>query len=169
MKATMFTQSLNDKSEEPKKQGHFILQSNTFHSLDVPKNLVPLLKSPIYHDDIYDFKSLIADIGWNSTPKKDDEDKLKITQVKVFKVDKKNFGKIFYKTRYEQDEFQQIDVLNRQGRRKNTTIITNFGNIVLKKAYKKRVGITEKKKKSLLSLFKKKTIPMAYFPFYNAL
>lgn len=45
-------------------------------------------------------------------------------------------------------------------------------SFVLKKAYQRKPGINEKKKKSLLSLFnnpKKCTVPKTYFDYYNIL
>lgn len=130
------------------------------------KTGTPYKVTEICYDDIYDLKCFVADVGWNSTVKSEEGDNFKLTDVKVLKVEKDHFGKIFYKTSYEHNEFKVLDVLKRKGTRNSSS---NFDKIILKKAYKNRVGITEKKKKSLLSLFKNKAIPMSYFPFYNAL
>ncbi|KAJ8935122.1 hypothetical protein NQ314_012986 [Rhamnusium bicolor] len=95
----------------------------------------------LYHDDIHDLKSLNSDLGWLNNIKDEDRNSFKLTEVKVLKVEKAHPGILFYKTTYEQNDYQQIKVLKE---RRNS--VDGIEKLVLKKAYKKKIGITEKKR-----------------------
>nr|CAH7762584.1 unnamed protein product [Callosobruchus chinensis] len=84
----------------------------------------------------------------------------------VFKVTKDNPGTLYYKTSYAQTEFKEVCMINP---RKSV----DFGNVQLKKCFSKKPGISEAKKKVLLSLLKNKDqkdgVPLYYSDYYRNL
>lgn len=121
----------------------------------------------ISHEDIKDLKALSVDLGLQIT-KNTDGEQFKISEVKVLKVEKNHLGKLFYKTSYENEDFKEVNVfLSRRGNKINR--VSNIKHASLKNAYPRKVGISEKKKDGLLSLFRKKCIPNCYATFYSNL
>nr|CAI5816941.1 unnamed protein product [Callosobruchus analis] len=81
-------------------------------------------------------------------------------------VTKDNPGTLFYKTSYAQTEFEEVCMINP---RKSV----DFGKVQLKKCFSKKPGISEAKKKGLLSLLKNKDqkdgVPLYYSDYYRNL
>lgn len=110
----------------------------------------------ISHEDILDIK-YISTLG--NSLKNSHNESVKIGDLKIVKFIK-NDNKIFYKTSYEQDDFQFIEL--KQTRNNKNRIV------VLRKLYSTKPKLGEKKK-SILSLFKKNAIPKYYLNFFNNL
>ncbi|CAH2009765.1 unnamed protein product [Acanthoscelides obtectus] len=119
------------------------------------------------HEDFLDLKDF-ASTAARSFTKNDRNESIKIADIKVVKADKNNPNKILYKASYA-DEYQTIDIgLSRYCRRRN---VENDDTLVIKKLYRVKPGITEKKKSSILSLFNQPSsvIPKTYFQYYSNL
>lgn len=118
------------------------------------------------HKDIFDLKDLSSQLGMKTTFKNAEGEAIKMTELKMFMVKKESPGVLFYKTSYEEKEFSEVSIFMRRQQ-------LDFSSLKLKKAYKQKVGITEKKKKSLLSLFDerpdKRVVPLYYLDFYSRL
>nr|CAH7765202.1 unnamed protein product [Callosobruchus chinensis] len=116
--------------------------------------------SKLCHSDIFDLKALAADLSVIS-PRN-----FKFTEIRVFKVTKDNPGTLYYKTSYAQTEFEEVCMINP---RKSV----DFGKVQLKKCFSKKPGISEAKKKGLLSLLKNKDqkdgVPLYYSDYYRNL
>lgn len=114
------------------------------------------------HEDFYDLKHLANSTGFGTLPKT-----FKLSEVQILKIEKTNPYTLFFKKTFDQEEFESIEI--EQGRRSREK---STGLSCLIKAYKTKIGITENKKKSLLSLFnetvnKKGTaIPKCYKEYY---
>ncbi|KAJ8930800.1 hypothetical protein NQ314_016364 [Rhamnusium bicolor] len=120
----------------------------------VPKQYVTLIRtakktgSPynvqeLSHEDFYDLKHLANSTGFGNLPKS-----FKLSEVQIFKIEKNNPYTLSFKKTFDQEEFESIQIdKGRSSRGKGA------GLSCLIKAYKNKVGITEDKRKSLLSLF----------------
>lgn len=77
------------------------------------------------------------------------------------KLDRDYSNQLFYKTSFDQPNFSQAEIVSsRKG--------IDIKQIDIKNVYVRQPGITEAKKKGLLSLIeKKKCVPMYYLDFYN--
>lgn len=82
-----------------------------------------------------------------------------VSELRAFKVEKEHELSIFYKKSFSDENFSKIDIKHNR----------NKGKVPIKSAYKKKPGITDKKKKGLLDLFKSKVIPSYYYSFYENL
>lgn len=127
----------------------------------------PFSVNEMCHKEILDLKDLSSQLGMKTIFKSEEAETVKITELKMFMVKKECPGVLFYKTSYEEKEYSQVNILNLRRQK------PDFSSVKLKNAYKSKVGITENKKKSLLSLFNKKpdkrVVPMYYFDFYDRL
>ncbi|KAJ8963754.1 hypothetical protein NQ314_005405 [Rhamnusium bicolor] len=121
------------------------------------KNEFPYKVNELCFKDVVDLKKLTSDLFLN-VPKN-----IKISELKTIKVDKKYPNHLFFKTSFEETDFNQAEILSS---RKNIDIT----KIEIKNAYVRKPGITEEKKKGIISLIeKKKCVPMYYLDFYNNL
>lgn len=111
----------------------------------------------ISFNDIFDLKALCADLFLN-IPKN-----VKLSDLRVIMLNRQNPNILFYKTSFAQRDFNQAAIINA---RRNVDI----KNTTLKKIYTRKVGISDAKKKGLLSLIEKKQcVPMYYLHFYKSL
>lgn len=118
----------------------------------------PFRVNIMHNDDFLDWKDVCSQIGVNIT--KDVEgNTVKIADLKVVKIDANYPRTIFYKNSYEQENFKQIEVIKKK----------RSVDIVTKKAYQVKPGISKKKKDGLINLIKKNAIPRYFSPFYNSL
>lgn len=115
------------------------------------------------HDNFYDFKDLSERLGVKTGYRDQKGVPLKISDIKVLKVEKAHPEYFSYKLSYEEEQFSTFMVLNI--RRKSSNVVS----LVLKKAYNKKVGISEAKKKGIMTLIQKNSIPSFYTQFYNNL
>lgn len=83
--------------------------------------------------------------------------------MKVDPDDTQNYA-FYYKTSYEEEHFNKV-IVDKIGRTRNT----QNNNIVLTQAYKNKMEVCEKKKRGLLGLLQKNTIPKCYSLFYENL
>ncbi|XP_047503855.1 uncharacterized protein LOC125048927 [Pieris napi] len=115
------------------------------------------------HEDFFDIKALASSIGKNFS-KNMDKETLKLGDVKILKVESNDFNYCFsYKTSYEDTQFKTV-IIDKIGKTRNTA-----NNITVKKAYKEKIPICEKKKKGLLDLIRKNIVPRFYKPFFENL
>lgn len=82
--------------------------------------------------------------------------------MKLYPDDTQNYA-FYYKTSYEEEHFNKV-IVDKIGRTRNTQ-----NNIVLTQAYKNKMEVCEKKKRGLLGLVQKNTIPKCYSLFYENL
>ena len=110
----------------------------------------PFHVSELCYEDFYDLKQLVSAIGpINLTP-------VKLTDIRVVKVQSDSPYSIFYKTSYS-EEFKELTVI-----KKKKTV----ENLPLKPAFCAKPGIPPKKKEDLLYLVRKNYIPKVYEYFY---
>lgn len=121
------------------------------------KTGTPYKVHEISFNDIFDLKFLCTDIFLN-IPKI-----VKLSDIRVIMLNRDSPTILFYKTSFEQKDFDQVEIIN--SRRE-----VNLNKIILKKAFIKKVGISDAKKQGLLSLIeKKRCVPMYYLNFYKNL
>lgn len=111
------------------------------------------------YDSVYDLKALV-NLGLQNL-KNENNELVKIGDLKVVRF-VKNENCMFYKTSYEQKEFQKLELKPTRGTRNQTIQY-------LQKLYRDKPKLNVQKKASILSLFKKNSIPNYYFNFYNNL
>lgn len=112
--------------------------------------------------DFLDLKSLASSFLKNRL-KDEDGNKVSWMKIKVMRYEKENPGHILFKYNYSQIEFKRINVFGR-GRGRLNAIPKN-----IPKLYKGQLGISEKKKNSLLKLCTQNDIPPEYHAWYQAL
>lgn len=128
-------------------------------------------KAPFYnvlelcHKDFLDFKNFTSHIG-NNFNTNDEGEVISFSDIKVLKVYKHKLGSFDYKLSYAEKSFKTITLRRRKSR---NDLDPTIDDLVLKPAYKKPCGISDKKKQDLMKLFKKSHIPNAYYPFYQNL
>lgn len=93
------------------------------------------------HEDFFDFKKLVVQMGMNNTFKNTEGEPFKTTETKILMVRKGEPGKIFYKNSYEQDEFLTATMMNSRRQK------IDYGSLQLDKAYKNKLCVSEGKKK----------------------
>lgn len=127
------------------------------------KSGIPYKVEELNYDDFFDLKTLSASLGFGPSLK------LRISEIQIFKIMKEHPYKIFYEDSYDQEEFKEVEF----EKARNTSSRGRSNNLV--KAYKNKIGITENKKKSLLSLFQEKqknkstSVPKIYKDYYSNL
>lgn len=107
-----------------------------------------------YHEDFYDLKELYSTLGCVNLAA------MKINDVKIFEVRKESPNSVFFKKSYNDQEFENIDIIKRK--RVNR-------ELQLKPAFTAKPGITERKKSDLMELVNKKHIPSFYKSFFENL
>lgn len=112
------------------------------------------------YESFLDLKDLGSKMGLNIM-KNSNNDIVKLGDIRIVQFTKQHPNTVFYKTSYAQEAF---DTINAKPQRK-----TKSPNIFLKNLYNSKPGFSEKKKESILSLFKKKAIPRYYYNYYNSL
>nr|CAH7739725.1 unnamed protein product [Callosobruchus chinensis] len=86
------------------------------------------------HEDFYDLKHLANSTGFGNLPQS-----FKLSEVQILKIEKNNPYTLSYKQTFDQDEFESIEIDKaRRSRGKGT------GKSCLIKAYKNKIGITER-------------------------
>lgn len=105
------------------------------------KNLQPYIDEELSLEDILDFKDNVM-YGFNN--RKNSNEVITIGKLKIVKF-VKNEQKMFYKTSYEDTDFQ-FAVLKEPRNNRNETV-------VLKKLYSTKPKINEKKKRKFLTFF----------------
>jgi hypothetical protein len=115
------------------------------------------------HEDFFDLKDLSNQIAIKNIYKDSEDKTVKMTDIKVLMVNKENPKILHYKTSYQQEDFLSISIVNARRQEKD------LQSIKLNNAYKQRPGITDAKKKGIISLIEKKIVPRYYFDFYNNL
>lgn len=121
------------------------------------KKSTPIHVNEMCHSDIFDWK--VACNQMNFMLKKDDDKNIvKLTEIKIFKVQKEEPEVLYYKTSYK-DEFKKARVIKQR---------SNF-SFHLKKAFNRKPGLAERKKQDLLSLLNSNHVPGYYRAFYESL
>jgi len=123
----------------------------------------PFKLNELTHTDFIDFKQLSKDIG-NNFNKNTTGQTVLWRDIKIIKVTKEFPDRFFYKTTYGEADFKEIIVLKKT---RNSKIKSS--NINLKFAFSEEPGITQIKKKDLISLCEAKLIPDTYHSFYKNL
>lgn len=116
------------------------------------------------HENFFDLKNLAESLGIKAAYKNDQGDPLKISDIKVFKVEKEEREMFLYKHSYDDQKFLCASLININKRVSNVN-----ASLILKKAYKKKTGLSEAKKKGIMSLIQKNTVPGFYADFYKNL
>lgn len=105
--------------------------------------------------DIFDIKKLCTDLYVNPR-------KVRFSDLKVIKIEKNKPNILFYKYSYN-ESYMDVEIISERKQ-------IQFDNIILKKAFSKKPGIPETKKKGLLELIeKKKCVPLYYLDFFKNL
>lgn len=123
------------------------------------------------HDSFYELKDLAQLLVKNFT-KNTEKETAKLTECRVIKVHSDFPGVFFYKNSYSEANFKKVEIeksFTRSSTRTESVPILTTTSITLKKAYKQKLPILEKKKAALLNLVKKNIIPQFYATFYNSL
>lgn len=116
----------------------------------------PYKVNELSHSDFYSIKSLSELLKITFT-------KIKITSIRVLKIEKQFANKLFFKTSYTEGQFQEAELSRKD--------IGLFGSDlpVLTPAYKTSLKIKDNKKSDLLSLLRNNHIPQFYANFYKHL
>lgn len=133
------------------------------------------------HTGILDFKALSSNLGKNNFTINSVYENFYFTDIKVMKVCREEPLKFYYKTTYS-EEFKTVDCcqtkktskVTRKSSQSNCSMTVDeklqyFESWGEKKAYTQPCGISEKKKKDLLSLVNMKHIPSSHSSFYENL
>lgn len=127
------------------------------------KTGTPYKATELGYEDFVDLKKLSQQIGINYNRTSSNE-QIKITDIKVIKVQKTHPGICFVKTSYEQKKYEQINVSNT--RRGQANLISKIECIA---AYKKKMEVSAVKKAHIQSLISSKSIPTLYKPTYDSM
>nr|CAH7753403.1 unnamed protein product [Callosobruchus chinensis] len=121
------------------------------------------------YSDFFDLKNLVSQMEYNNFSKNTDNDAFKLSELKICTVSKDNLHTVFYKNSYTEEVYKQIIV---RGPSRKKRDLSDDQNFIPEQAYKRKPGISEKKKDSLLSLFRnprKQTVPRTYLDYYKNL
>nr|CAH7725074.1 unnamed protein product [Callosobruchus chinensis] len=121
----------------------------------------PYKVTEMCYSDFFDLKNLVSQMEYNNFSKNTDND--------AFKLSKDNLHTVFYKNSYTEEVYKQIIV---RGPSRKKRDLSDDQNFIPEQAYKRKPGISEKKKDSLLSLFRnprKQTVPRTYLDYYKNL
>lgn len=111
-------------------------------------------------NDIFDFKTYSNDVAKNWTHNTNSE-KVVWNDIHIFKVSAEG---LYYKYRYNDDDFKEINFIGKTMRRKKSLGCSN-----LIKAYEEPPGIPKDKMKHLMDMCKSNAIPPKYHEYYNNL
>nr|CAI5866084.1 unnamed protein product [Callosobruchus analis] len=108
----------------------------------------PYKVTEMCYSDVFDLKNLVSQMEYNNFSKNTDDDAFKLSELKICMVSKDNLHTVFYKTSYTEEEYKQIIV---RGHSMNKRDLSDDQNVIPEQAYKRKPGISAKKKDSLLS------------------
>lgn len=63
------------------------------------------------HESFFDFKELLNQMGINNVLKNTEGELVKVTDIKVFRVEKGHVGSFFYKNSYEEEQFSTANFI----------------------------------------------------------
>lgn len=127
----------------------------------------PYAVKELCYDSFLDFKDLSNNIKACGFKDSSNEG-VRTSDIAVLRVEKSNQQKIFFKYKYSDEQYRQIDLVLSQKR--NTRGAATAGEpFSLNRLYDKPVGLDQKKKDGLLKLVEKNIIPKFYASFYNSL
>nr|CAH7736620.1 unnamed protein product [Callosobruchus chinensis]CAH7749798.1 unnamed protein product [Callosobruchus chinensis] len=129
----------------------------------------PYKVTEMCYSDFFDLKNLVSQMEYNNFSKNTDNDAFKLSELKICTVSKDNLHTVFYKNSYTEEVYKQIIV---RGPSRKKRDLSDDQNFIPEQAYKRKPGISEKKKDSLLSLFRnprKQTVPRTYLDYYKNL
>nr|CAH7732169.1 unnamed protein product [Callosobruchus chinensis] len=129
----------------------------------------PYKVTEMCYSDFFDLKNLVSQMEYNNFSKNTDNDAFKLSELKICTVSKDNLHTVFYKNSYTEEVYKQIIV---RGPSRKKRDLSDDQNFIPEQAYKRKPGISEKKKDSLLSLFRnprKQTVPQTYLDYYKNL
>ncbi|XP_030762052.1 uncharacterized protein LOC115886868 [Sitophilus oryzae] len=118
----------------------------------------PYAVEELNHESFFDLKDL-AKLGFNNL-KTSTNVPLKIGDLRIVKF-VKNQNKLFFKNSFEEKEFQTAEIKTPRSNRSD--------QLVLHQLYATKPSLNDKKKESILGLFKKNVVPKYYFNFFNSL
>nr|CAH7738830.1 unnamed protein product [Callosobruchus chinensis] len=125
----------------------------------------PYKVTEMCYSDFFDLKNLVSQMEYNNFSKNTDNDAFKLSELKICTVSKDNLHTVFYKNSYTEEVYKQIIV---RGPSRKKRDLSDDQNFIPEQAYKRKPGISEKKKDSLLSLFRnprKQTVPRTYLDY----
>nr|CAH7713970.1 unnamed protein product [Callosobruchus chinensis]CAH7767792.1 unnamed protein product [Callosobruchus chinensis] len=111
--------------------------------------------------DFFDLKLMAQEIGIKDVLKNEDGEIVQLSKICAVKVTKDNPEELFYKTSFKENDFRSLVVTKNKRQ-----CMPLKSHPILKPVYKKKVGITPKKKASLLSLFIKNKKGVSSMPQY---
>lgn len=107
------------------------------------------------YQDFYDLKLMTQEMGFKDSLFKNegnDDEVVQLSNLCVVKFTKDNPAEMFYKTSYKQDSFRSITSL------KNKRQTLSIARKNLKHAYKKNIGITDKKRRACYHYLLRKSL-----------
>ena len=113
------------------------------------------------HEYCFYFKALSGSIGSNF-PKINENNTVKMTDIKIVKVDKCSPYTFSFKMSYSQENYKK-DVVNNRRKTKSEAAQLN-----LQPVYSRKLRIGDKKKADFLDLLGKNHIPKFYATFYES-
>lgn len=123
----------------------------------------PYTVTEMSHEDFYDLKQLNAEMNYNLL-KNTENAPVKVTDLKIIKVEKKFPASLFYKTSYSDESFKEAVVIRTTRSSSNQSAMCD-----LKSAFSVKPGISQNKKNDLLGLLKNNHIPKYYSAFFENL
>lgn len=133
------------------------------------KKGMPYMVEEMSFDSFFDFTDLsnkIKAFGFKDFA----NESVRTGDIAVLRVEKEETQKIFFKYKYSEAQYREINMALSQ-KRNTRGAATTVGEILpnLRPLYEKPVGLDKKKKEGLLKLVEKNIIPKFYASFYNSL
>ncbi|CAH2092428.1 unnamed protein product [Euphydryas editha] len=122
------------------------------------KKSTPIHVNEMCYEDFIDWKNVCSQMNF-ALLKDEMGDNVKLTEIKVIRVQKDEPCAIWFKNSYAEEQLKKAVVV----KKKRSNIVE------LKKAYIQKPGLAEKKKSDLMDLINKKMIPRYHRPFFEAL
>jgi hypothetical protein len=126
------------------------------------KRGLPCNFNEMIHEDFFDLKALSGSLGSNFS-KTAENKTIKVTDIKIVKVDKHSPYTFSFKTSHSQENYKKVVVNNR---RKTKSAATQLD---LQPSYSKKLPIGDKKEADILDLLRKSYIPKFYATFCESL
>lgn len=126
------------------------------------KSKPPINVHELTFDSFVDTKKLQEDWGYNFNTNTNGET-VNWNEIKVIKVTKENPFVFYYKTSYEEETYQEVNVRNKRKKMKIQS------EILLDKAYNQKQELSANKKKDLNELLTKGLIPSYYKHVYDSI
>jgi hypothetical protein len=114
------------------------------------------------NEDFFYLKALSGSLGGNFSKTTENEN-IKMTDIKIVKVDKRSPYTFSFKTSHSQENYKKVVV----NHRKKTKSVA--AQLDLQLVYSKKLPIGDKKKADILDLLRKSHIPKFYATFYESL